>query len=124
MDSGGPRERATAAVASFFGTAYAQEAGRGSAGTLTVGQGRANSAPTLAPEAGKPATRPAVRYVELWTEGGEKTRKKKAASKTRYTCPQCHANAWAKPQTKLICGECHERMLAEGGDSEEGEQAA
>jgi predicted SprT family Zn-dependent metalloprotease len=62
-------------------------------------------------------------YVELWTEAGEKTRKKKAASKTRYTCPQCQTNAWAKPDVKLICGECDERMLAEGddGDSDEGE---
>jgi hypothetical protein len=26
-------------------------------------------------------------YVELWTEGGEATRRKKAVSKTKYTCP-------------------------------------
>lgn len=26
-------------------------------------------------------------YVELWTEGGDKVRRKKAASKMRYTCP-------------------------------------
>ena len=61
-------------------------------------------------------------YVELWTEDGEKARKKKAASKTRYTCPQCQMNAWAKPDVNLICGECDERMLAEGGD-DEGEDA-
>jgi predicted SprT family Zn-dependent metalloprotease len=35
-------------------------------------------------------------------------RKKKTASKTRYTCPRCGTNAWAKPQTKLICGACYE----------------
>ena len=38
--------------------------------------------------------------------GGE--RKKKTASKTKYTCPTCSTNAWAKPQTKLICGICYE----------------
>ena len=49
-------------------------------------------------------------YVELWTEAGEATRKKKAASKTRYSCPACDANAWAKPGLHLICGDCDERM--------------
>ncbi|MDQ2774935.1 MAG: hypothetical protein M3Y57_08460, partial [Acidobacteriota bacterium] len=39
-------------------------------------------------------------------DGGE--RKKKAASKTKYTCPTCGANAWAKPDTQLICGACYE----------------
>jgi hypothetical protein len=39
-------------------------------------------------------------------DGGE--RKKKAASKTKYTCPTCGANAWAKPETQLICGACYE----------------
>ena len=33
-------------------------------------------------------------------------RKKKAASKTRYACPGCGWNAWAKPDALLICGEC------------------
>jgi predicted SprT family Zn-dependent metalloprotease len=52
-------------------------------------------------------------YVELWSEGSEKTRKKKAASKTRYSCPECGTNAWAKPAVHLVCGECDERMEEE-----------
>ena len=36
-------------------------------------------------------------------------RKKKAKSKTKYTCETCGANAWAKPQTLLMCGDCFER---------------
>jgi len=44
----------------------------------------------------------------FWVE-----RKKKVASKTKYTCPTCGTNAWAKPQAALICGECY--------DQEEGE---
>ena len=48
--------------------------------------------------------------VERWSEGGEKTRKAKAASKTRYSCPECGTNARAKPDVHLICGECDERM--------------
>ena len=39
-------------------------------------------------------------------EPGEETRKKKAASKTKYTCPQCDLNAWAKPDVSLVCGKC------------------
>ena len=35
-------------------------------------------------------------------------RKKKAASKTKYTCPTCQANAWAKSDTALICGACYD----------------
>lgn len=34
-------------------------------------------------------------------------RERKAASKTRYTCPGCAANAWAKPGTWLACGACN-----------------
>ena len=57
-------------------------------------------------------------------------RKKKAASKTKYTCSACGTNAWAKPDTPLICGTCYQDedvegnpvislMLAEGRDDEE-----
>lgn len=39
---------------------------------------------------------------------GQEERKKKAASKTKYTCPSCDLNAWAKPGAVLICGECYD----------------
>jgi hypothetical protein len=32
----------------------------------------------------------------------------KRASKTKFTCPECGQNAWAKPDALLICGVCHE----------------
>jgi len=35
-------------------------------------------------------------------------RQKKAASKTKYTCPKCGQNAWAKPGASLACGVCLE----------------
>ena len=28
-------------------------------------------------------------------------------AKTKYTCPDCEQNAWAKPGAALICGECY-----------------
>jgi hypothetical protein len=42
-------------------------------------------------------------FIDLWDEAKAK---KKAASKTKYTCPDCGFNAWAKPDTSLICGTC------------------
>jgi hypothetical protein len=41
----------------------------------------------------------------------EEDGKPKPASKTRYTCPTCLTNAWAKPETNLVCGDCDETML-------------
>ncbi len=47
-----------------------------------------------------------VPYVESGDEAERRTREKKTASKTRYTCPVCGVNAWAKPETRLACGVC------------------
>jgi predicted SprT family Zn-dependent metalloprotease len=38
----------------------------------------------------------------------DRDRQKKAASKTKYTCPNCEQNAWAKPGASLICGVCYD----------------
>jgi hypothetical protein len=46
-------------------------------------------------------------YVELGDAGEYR---KKAASKTRYTCPQCCVNAWAKPDVNLECRDCGVRL--------------
>jgi hypothetical protein len=51
-----------------------------------------------------------VPYVELWDEAEREAREKRAASKTKYTCPGCGVNAWAKPKTALICGDCDRPM--------------
>jgi hypothetical protein len=37
----------------------------------------------------------------------ERARGKKS-SKTKFTCPECGLNAWAKPDVHLICGECYD----------------
>jgi len=34
--------------------------------------------------------------------------KAKKASKTKFTCPECAQNAWAKADAQLICGSCYE----------------
>jgi predicted SprT family Zn-dependent metalloprotease len=36
---------------------------------------------------------------------------KKRASKTKYTCMSCNTNAWAKPDTNLMCGDCEIMMI-------------
>ncbi len=58
-------------------------------------------------------------YIERWSDNSEARRKKKSASKTCYTCPDCGVKAWAKPEVSLICGDCDEPLRA--GDSEAGE---
>lgn len=67
------------------------------------------------------ATSAAILYHDRAGDGEDAagTRRKKAASKTKYTCPNCGLNAWAKPQSRLICGECSEGMEAELADQTE-----
>ncbi len=57
------------------------------------------------------ATSPAILYHDRAGEG--EARKKKAASTTKYTCLTCGTNAWAKPDTNHICGDCAEPMEPE-----------
>jgi predicted SprT family Zn-dependent metalloprotease len=47
------------------------------------------------------------------TSAEKKVRRNKAASKTKYTCPHCEVNAWAKPNAPLMCGECECNMVTE-----------
>jgi hypothetical protein len=39
-------------------------------------------------------------------------------SKTRFTCPECGQNAWAKPDAKLVCGICEVPMKSAGSPEE------
>jgi hypothetical protein len=70
-----------------------------------------------------PAGRYATAYAKLAAQGfqlhwqsappsGDGRAKK--SSKTKFTCPECGQNAWAKPDALLLCGECF--------DEEEGEK--
>ena len=60
-----------------------------------------------------------VLYRDRLTQ--EPATKAKAASKTKYTCPACQLNAWAKPGVNLVCGDCSEPMTAAAidGDGDE-----
>ena len=55
-----------------------------------------------------------VPYADEWEEGSaaKTKRKKKAASKTKYTCPSCSLNVWGKPEIKVVCGACMAMMEA------------
>lgn len=50
--------------------------------------------------------------------GDEETRKKKRASKTKYSCPDCQAAAWGKPDLHIVCGDCDIRMEAEPAEED------
>ena len=60
---------------------------------------------------------------QLHWESTPRTTEEKKASKTKFTCPDCGQNAWAKPDALLICGVCHDDqgkvvlMLAEAAVS-------
>ena len=43
---------------------------------------------------------------------GQTGKTAKERSKTKFTCPSCGQNAWAKPDAALICGACEESMEA------------
>lgn len=64
------------------------------------------------------AENPAMLYHDRSNEN-EKERKTKSASKTKYTCPVCSLNAWAKPEVQLVCGTCQEPMEAENIEEKE-----
>src|SRR5229473_2393486 len=66
------------------------------------------------------AEHPAILYSDR--SDNDAARKKKAASKTKYTCPGCGLNAWAKPDVLLVCGSCQEPMHAEAVEGDEDEE--
>lgn len=41
-----------------------------------------------------------------------KTRKTKL-SRSKFTCPSCNLNAWAKPDARLLCAQCNLLMICE-----------
>ncbi len=57
---------------------------------------------------------PAILYADL-ADANDAIRKKKSASKTKYTCSVCGLNAWAKPEVFLVCGNCQELMQSAPG---------
>jgi hypothetical protein len=65
------------------------------------------------------AEHPAILYSDR--SENDTARKKKAASKTKYTCPGCGLHAWAKPDAPLVCGACQESMQAESVEEEDKE---
>ncbi len=58
------------------------------------------------------ASNPAILYSDRGLDESE-IRKKKLASKTKYTCPSCGLNVWAKPKAPLVCGDCQAPMQSE-----------
>ena len=38
---------------------------------------------------------------------------KKEPTRAKFTCPSCGLNAWAKPESALVCGDCRIRMETE-----------
>lgn len=49
--------------------------------------------------------RPAVLFQDQWGASSQSAAKKNE-SKTKFSCPSCELNAWAKPSASLVCGQC------------------
>jgi hypothetical protein len=64
-----------------------------------------------------------VPYVSLWDEETKKTAAKKRASKSKFTCPCCGANAWGKPELRIICADCDEEMKGQAGADSDADEA-
>ena len=52
----------------------------------------------------------AVANIKFVQEGEPTTSKPKTNSKTKFTCPECQQNAWAKPTAYINCGLCELTM--------------
>jgi predicted SprT family Zn-dependent metalloprotease len=52
---------------------------------------------------------------------GRARARKKANTRTKYTCPDCGVNAWARPNLVLICGGC--QVALEANEETMGEAA-
>jgi ribosomal protein L37AE/L43A len=39
-------------------------------------------------------------------DGGKDGEEKDKSNRVKYTCPQCAANAWGRPDLALVCGKC------------------
>jgi SprT-like family len=61
---------------------------------------------------------PEVQGLALLRMKAELLKKKKAASKSRYTCPGCEVpkHVWGKPELHIICGECEGRFEVDAVD--------
>ena len=61
-------------------------------------------------------------FAISWRDRGrgeeEGKTKKKSGTRTKYTCPGCGLNAWAKAEVLLFCGECEVALLAEESEGE------
>ena len=65
------------------------------------------------------ATKDAVFYQDRpGDKEASRTRRKKVANKTKYTCPARGLNPWAKPDAPLVRGDCNQVMEAETQEPE------
>lgn len=59
-------------------------------------------------------------FTHIPVQAGEKKKaSKKAASKTKYSCPVCETNIWGKPGLNITCSDCEEKFEEEEAQTEE-----
>jgi hypothetical protein len=60
----------------------------------------------------------AIDYADIWKEREGRGPNK---NKAKYTCNHCGANAWGKPQSNFVCGDCLAKVMNEIGAGKFGE---
>lgn len=67
-------------------------------------------------------------YLLPWVcwegQGARRPSAPRGASKVKFTCPDCGANAWGRPALSLVCGDCEVAMVPIGATDGEGAMAA
>jgi hypothetical protein len=102
--------QASRGIGGSFGVEYATDTGE--AGGKTTGQSVTHYIMDDARFDRTADALLATGFQLQWQSYGfdEEEGKRKAASKTKYTCPDCEQNAWARPSAHLICGDCEVQM--------------
>lgn len=61
-----------------------------------------------------------IEPAELEAMGVELEQPESRSNRDKYTCPECHINAWGKPGLSLICGTCQRplEVFGEVGDDD------
>jgi hypothetical protein len=85
----------------------------GNAGGHTTGQSMTHYIMDGAPFDRAADTLLATGFQLRWQSYGfnEEEGRGKVATRTKYTCPECGLNAWARPSANLVCGDCEVQMV-------------
>lgn len=60
------------------------------------------------------ATGATIHWASRTTDISGAPKKKKKQTRSKFTCPDCGLNVWAKPEAYVICGDCNIQLEEQG----------